>query len=137
VSFSIYQKEKDTVSLILTGDETVKALYWYTRVTSFGLSYKAQWLSLLTSGVEVIEQLTNFTKDSVLSFFVLFDLISLASTVVPAYFLISTLLHFDVSRRSGIVRRKATKKERDGRRLDDQTITWLLPIGVSGYYLSS
>jgi phage shock protein PspC (stress-responsive transcriptional regulator) len=109
----------------------VSAFYWYTRATTSGVSWRAQWLFLVGAGAEAIARVLGYTKEGIRSLWIIMDLLSLAYTLVPAYFLLSTILHLEISQK-GIIRRKANKKERQTRRLDEE-IGWMLPIGVSDF----
>ena len=108
---------------------SVGLLYWYTRTTTHGLSWRAQWLSIACTVVRVFYQLNQTSMEDWISFHTFGKTFSLGCLVASAVLKVATLLRIELER-GRITRRPASKKERDTRRLDDK-IGWLPAAVVS------
>jgi hypothetical protein len=110
-------------------DPLVEILYWYTRTTTEGLSYKAQYLSLALKSVQLFDLLQMKTKDGWLSFDIVIRSIALLCVLLPLVLQMQALLRIEYDARR-ITRRPATKNERNSKRIDSG-VGWIAPLAVS------
>lgn len=108
---------------------TVDVLYWYTRTTTEGLSWRAQCLSLGAFAFKTIGLFVTM-RNVDWSFSIVFEKgTQLVFTFIPALLKLAVLFRIDISR-DGITKRPMTKGEKLSRRLDDR-VGWRIPVTVS------